>query len=313
MEQQLDFLVDKVVAELQKKLGEATEQAPSPKTETGLIQLRSEPKAEPVANATAAPTPAPVVNEQPAPSKEPERTTHVPNPKYKEGLDELLSSTPARIGVWRTGVRPLTKTMLELRRDHAAAVDAVYGEVSQAVLDQFSLFTVETQYDNTENYLKRPDMGRILTEEGVRMLQERCQKKPQVQIVVSDGLSAAAVDANLKDVLPSLMDSLKSYGLTCGTPFFIKGGRVASMDHVGEILEPEVLVLLIGERPGLVTAHSMSAYMCYRPRKGMVESERTVISNIHRQGTSPVEAGAHIGTILSKMLEQKASGVKLVL
>lgn len=313
MEQQLDFLVDKVVAELQKKLGEVSEQAPSPKTETGLIQLRSEPKVEPVANATAAPTPAPVVNEQPAPSKEPERTTHVPNPKYKEGLDELLSSTPARIGVWRTGVRPLTKTMLELRRDHAAAVDAVYGEVSQAVLDQFSLFTVETQYDNTENYLKRPDMGRILTEEGVRMLQERCQKKPQVQIVVSDGLSAAAVDANLKDVLPSLMDSLKSYGLTCGTPFFIKGGRVASMDHVGEILEPEVLVLLIGERPGLVTAHSMSAYMCYRPRKGMVESERTVISNIHRQGTSPVEAGAHIGTILSKMLEQKASGVKLVL
>lgn len=313
MEQQLDFLVDKVVAELQKKLGEATEQAPSPKTETGLIQLRSEPKAEPVANATAAPKPAPVVNEQPAPSAEPERTTHVPNPKYKEGLDELLSSTPARIGVWRTGVRPLTKTMLELRRDHAAAVDAVYGEVSQAVLDQFSLFTVETQYDNTENYLKRPDMGRVLTEEGVRMLQERCQKKPQVQIVVSDGLSAAAVDANLKDVLPSLMDSLKSYGLTCGTPFFIQGGRVASMDHVGEILEPEVLVLLIGERPGLVTAHSMSAYMCYRPRKGMVESERTVISNIHRQGTSPVEAGAHIGTILSKMLEQKASGVKLVL
>ncbi|MGK5509760.1 ethanolamine ammonia-lyase subunit EutC [Brevibacillus formosus] len=313
MEQQLDFLVDKVVAELQKKLGEATEQAPSPKTETGLIQLRSEPKAEPVVSATTAQAQAPVVNEQLAPSKEPERTSHVPNPKYKEGLDELLSSTPARIGVWRTGVRPLTKTMLELRRDHAAAVDAVYGEVSQAVLDQFSLFTVETQYDNTENYLKRPDMGRVLTEEGVRMLQERCQKKPQVQIVVSDGLSAAAVDANLKDVLPSLMDSLKSYGLTCGTPFFIQGGRVASMDHVGEILEPEVLVLLIGERPGLVTAHSMSAYMCYRPRKGMVESERTVISNIHRQGTSPVEAGAHIGTILSKMLEQKASGVKLVL
>ncbi|WP_429841834.1 ethanolamine ammonia-lyase subunit EutC [Brevibacillus sp. FIR094] len=314
MEQQLDFLVDKVVAELQKKLGENTEQAPSPKAETGgLIQLRSESKAEPVANATTAPTQAPAVNEQLASSAEPERTSHVPNPKYKEGLDELLSSTPARIGVWRTGVRPLTKTMLELRRDHAAAVDAVYGEVSQAVLDQYSLFTVETQYDNTENYLKRPDMGRVLTEEGVRLLQERGQKKPQVQIVVSDGLSAAAVDANLKDVLPSLMDSLKSYGLTCGTPFFIKGGRVASMDHVGEILEPEVLVLLIGERPGLVTAHSMSAYMCYRPRKGMVESERTVISNIHRQGTSPVEAGAHIGTILSKMLEQKASGVKLVL
>lgn len=306
MEQQLDFLVDKVVAELQKKLAELGEQASGPKAEAAV-----EGKAAPQ-QGTASVTATNAQETHAAPA-EPERTALIPNPKWKEGLDELLASTPARIGVWRTGVRPLTKTMLQLRRDHAAAVDAVYGEVSQEVLDQFSLFTVETQYDNTENYLKRPDMGRVLTEESVRLLQERCQKRPQVQIVVSDGLSASAVDANLKDVLPSLMDSLKSYGLSCGTPFFVKGGRVASMDHIGEILEPEVLVLLIGERPGLVTAHSMSAYMCYRPRKGMVESERTVISNIHRQGTSPIEAGAHIGTILAKMLEQKASGVKLVL
>ncbi|MGZ0051630.1 ethanolamine ammonia-lyase subunit EutC [Brevibacillus gelatini] len=306
MEQQLDFLVDKVVAELQKKLAELGEQASGPKAEAAV-----EGKAAPQQG--TAPVTATNAQETHAAPAEPERTALIPNPKWKEGLDELLASTPARIGVWRTGVRPLTKTMLQLRRDHAAAVDAVYGEVSQEVLDQFSLFTVETQYDNTENYLKRPDMGRVLTEESVRLLQERCQKRPQVQIVVSDGLSASAVDANLKDVLPSLMDSLKSYGLSCGTPFFVKGGRVASMDHIGEILEPEVLVLLIGERPGLVTAHSMSAYMCYRPRKGMVESERTVISNIHRQGTSPIEAGAHIGTILAKMLEQKASGVKLVL
>ncbi|WP_312109274.1 ethanolamine ammonia-lyase subunit EutC [Brevibacillus reuszeri] len=305
MDQQLDFLVDKVVAELQKKLGEMGQTAPAgtQKTEAPVA-----PQME-AAQATASPG----EREQLALPVEPERTAQVPNPKWQEGLNELLDSTPARIGVWRTGVRPLTKTMLQLRRDHAAAVDAVYGEVSQSLLDEFSMFTVETQYDNTENYLKRPDMGRILNEEGVRLLQERCQKKPQVQIVVSDGLSASAVDANLRDVLPSLIDSLKSYGLTCGTPFFVKGGRVASMDHIGELLQPEVLVLLIGERPGLVTAHSMSAYMCYRPRKGMVESERTVISNIHRQGTSPIEAGAHIGTILSKMLEQKASGVKLVL
>lgn len=295
MEQQLDFLVDKVVAELQKKLGEmAPEQQKAP---------AAEPQAEKQAGQAT----------QQSVQQAPEQTVHVPNPKWKEGLQELVGSTPARIGVWRTGVRPLTKTMLQLRRDHAAAVDAVYGEVSQAVLDEYSLFTVETEYDNTENYLKRPDMGRIINAEGIRLLQEKCQKKPQVQIVVSDGLSASAVDANLRDVLPSLMDSLKSYGLTCGTPFFVKGGRVASMDHIGELLQPEVLVMLIGERPGLVTAHSMSAYMCYRPRKGMVESERTVISNIHRQGTSPIEAGAHIGTILSKMLEQKASGVKLEL
>ncbi|MCK9909861.1 ethanolamine ammonia-lyase subunit EutC, partial [Microbacteriaceae bacterium K1510] len=177
----------------------------------------------------------------------------------------------------------------------------------------FNLLTVQTLYENTENYLKRPDKGRIITEQGVKTLKETCKQKPQVQIVVSDGLSANAIDANLRDVYPALLDSLRSYGLSWGTPFFVKGGRVACMDHIGEILQPEVLVLLIGERPGLVSATSMSAYMCYRPRKGMVESERTVISNIHKGGTPPIEAGAHIGTILNKMLEQKASGVNLVI
>ena len=83
------------------------------------------------------------------------------------------------------------------------------------------------------------------------------------------------------------------------------------MDQIGELLQPETLVLLIGERPGLVSASSMSAYMCYRPNKDTVESDRNVISNIHRGGTPPVEAGAHIGTMLKKMIEQKTSGVKL--
>lgn len=237
----------------------------------------------------------------------------IPDPKWKEGLEELIVTTPARIGVWRAGTRPMTKTMLQLRRDHAAAVDAVYGEVSEATLQEFDLFSVDTLFENTENYLKRPDMGRIITEQGVKTIREKCKAKPQVQIVVSDGLSANAIESNLRDVYPALLDSLRSHGLSWGTPFFVKGGRVACMDHIGEILQPQVLVLLIGERPGLVSASSMSAYMCYRPRKGMVESERTVISNIHKGGTPPIEAGAHIGTILSKMLEQKASGVQLVI
>ncbi|MBB5323078.1 ethanolamine ammonia-lyase small subunit [Anoxybacillus tepidamans] len=239
--------------------------------------------------------------------------TNVPTPKFPKGIEELRKATPARIGVWRTGTRPLTKTILKLQLDHAAAVDAVSGEVLDSLLKEFNLFTVETCYENKEVYLKRPDKGRILTEEAVKTIKERCIKNPQVQIVVSDGLSASAIEANLRDIYPSLLDSLKVNGLTQGTPFFVKGGRVACMDHIGEILQPEVLVLLIGERPGLVSANSMSAYMCYRPRKGIVESERTVISNIHSGGTSPIEAGAHIGTILRKMIEQKASGVHLEL
>jgi ethanolamine ammonia-lyase small subunit len=239
--------------------------------------------------------------------------TSIPSAEFQEGIEELVESTPARIAVWRAGTRPLTKTMLKLQFDHAAAIDAVGGEVLEKTLDEFNLFTVETCYENKEIYLKRPDKGRVLTDAAVLTITEQCIKQPQVQIVVSDGLSASAVETNIKDVLPALIDSLKINNLTMGTPFFVKGGRVACMDHIGEILQPEVLVLLIGERPGLVSASSMSAYMCFRPRKGVIESERTVISNIHPFGTPPIEAGAHIGTVLRKMLEQKASGIKLEL
>lgn len=288
---QLDQLVDTVMAELEKKLSPAS-------------------AAEGLGHRTA-PVMETITDHPDHPDHFGETISKVPNPKWAEGMNELLDSTPARIGVWRAGTRPLTKEMLKFRCDHAAAVDSIYGEVSEALLDEFGLFTVETRYENTENYLKRPDMGRIVTEDGVDMIRKKCKMKPQVQIVVSDGLSANAIDANLRDVYPSLLDSLASYGLTVGTPFFVRGGRVAVMDHVGEILQPEAFVLLIGERPGLVSSNSMSAYMCYRPRKGTVESDRTVISNIHRGGTPPVEAGAHIGTIVKKMVEQKASGVNM--
>ncbi|MBX6396633.1 MAG: ethanolamine ammonia-lyase light chain EutC, partial [Alicyclobacillaceae bacterium] len=80
---------------------------------------------------------------------------------------------------------------------------------------------------------------------------------------------------------------------------------------IGELLQPEAFVLLIGERPGLVAADSMSAYLCYRPRRGTVEADRMVVSNIHAAGTPPVEAGAHLGAVVKKMIEKKASGVKL--
>lgn len=239
--------------------------------------------------------------------------TSIPNPAFQERIAELVLSTPARIGVWRTGTRPLTKTMLKLQYDHAAAIDAVGGEVLEKSLAEFDLFTVETCYENKEIYLKRPDKGRVLTDAAVDIINHRCRKRPQVQIVVSDGLSASAVEANLRDLFPALIDSLKINNLSTGTPFFVKGGRVACMDHIGDILEPEVLVLLIGERPGLVSASSMSAYMCYQPRKGMIESDRNVISNIHPLGTPPIEAGTHIGRVLRKMIEQRVSGVNLEL
>jgi ethanolamine ammonia-lyase small subunit len=201
--------------------------------------------------------------------------------------------------------------MLQFRLDHASAVDSVYGEVSKDTLEEMGWFSVDTCAEHKDMYLKRPDLGRRLKPESERELLARCRPFPQVQIVVSDGLSANSIEANIRDIYPALLDSLRLRNLSWGTTFFVRGGRVGCMDQIGELLHPECLVLLIGERPGLVTDQSLSAYMCYKPGKGKTDSDRMVISNIHKGGTPPIEAGAHIGALIQSMLEQQTSGVHI--
>ena len=141
---------------------------------------------------------------------------------------------------------------------------------------------------------------------------QRCIKKPDVQIYVADGLSSTAVEANLNKILPVLIITLQQKGLTVGTPFYLRYGRVGSQEHVAEVLGAKVVCVLLGERPGLATAESMSAYIAYNAYVGMPESKRTVVSNIHKDGTAAVEAGAYVAEVIEKILEQKASGVDLV-
>ncbi len=137
------------------------------------------------------------------------------------------------------------------------------------------------------------------------------QKNAKLQIVVGDGLSSAAIEANIKDILPSIKQGLKMYNLDFDNIIFVKHCRVPSMDQIGEITGADVVCLLVGERPGLVTAESMSAYIAYKPTIGMPEARRTVISNIHSGGTPPVEAGAYIAELIHNMLEKKCSGIDL--
>lgn len=236
----------------------------------------------------------------------------IKNPVNQEELDTLIQKTPARIGIGRAGLRPRTETWLKFRYDHAAAVDAVYGNVNDDLLKRLNLFKVNTQVTDKEVYIRRPDYGRKLSDEAKKCIQEKCTKSPTVQIIVSDGLSSKAIEENVEDVYLSLQQSLKSADLDVGVPFYIEKGRVAVMDDIGELLMPKVVVLLIGERPGLISAESLSAYLCYEPRKGMIEAERMVVSNIHKGGIPPVEAGAYLGTLVQKILKYEASGVSLV-
>lgn len=237
----------------------------------------------------------------------------VPNPENLQALLKMKESTPARIGVWRAGSRYKTETMLRFRADHAAAQDAVFTDVSEELTNKMNLMSVKTKCIDKDHYLTRPDLGRILDDEAVDTLKSKCAKAPQVQIYVSDGLSSTAIEANAAEILPVIIQGLKNYGISVGTPFFLKYGRVPAMDHVSEVLESEVTCVLIGERPGLVTAESMSAYIAYKAKVGMPEARRNVVSNIHRGGTPAVEAGAHIADLIKIMLDKKASGLDLKL
>jgi ethanolamine ammonia-lyase small subunit len=235
----------------------------------------------------------------------------VPNPVNLDAIKAMKASTPARIGLFRAGARPKTDANLKFMADHAQAMDAVFLDVAEDFLAKVGLFAVESAAKDKDEFLKLPHLGRKLSEEGKKIVTEKCQQNPQVQIIVVDGLSSSAIEANVADVLPVLTQGLTAAGIKVGTPFFIKNGRVGVQDEVGMLLNAEVVVSLIGERPGLVTADSMSAYMIYKPNKNTVEADRTMISNIHKGGTPPAEAGALLVDIVKQILAAKCSGMKL--
>ena len=235
----------------------------------------------------------------------------VPNPVDREFYQDMKNTTPAQIGVWRAGGRPLTDTLVRFRAAHATAQDAVLNDVSEAFIREFNLTELQSACRDKDEFLTRPDLGRRLCSKSMEKLQQMGKTGAQVQIIVADGLSSTAVETNMPDLLPAFLQGLEQAKISTGTPLFVKYGRVAVMDAIGEALRPEVAIIMLGERPGLANAESLSAYLAYNPRLGMVESERTVVSNIHKGGTPAAEAGAHLVDIVKQILEQKCSGIKL--
>jgi len=230
-------------------------------------------------------------------------------------LQAIRARTPARILVGRTGPAYRTATQLELRRDHAAALDAVHAELAlerdlgSDFLAQWQLFEVRTLAASKAEYLMRPDLGRRLDDAAREAVLRQCPRGADLQPVIGDGLSAAAVIAQVPALLPLLTAEAGRAGLTVGRPFVVRHCRVGVLNDVGDILDPEVVVLLIGERPGLATAESLSAYMAYRPRAGHSDAQRNLISNIHGRGVSVAEAARRIIALAVKMRQMKTSGV----
>jgi ethanolamine ammonia-lyase small subunit len=236
-------------------------------------------------------------------------------------LEELLRAvrarTPARIFVGLVGPAYRTATWLGLRQDHAAALDAVHAELDlerdfgAEFVSRWGLFEVQTQARSKEEHLLRPDLGRRLDGPARVALRERCPARPALQVVIGDGLSAAAVAAQVPRLLPLLDEAARAEGLPPGRPFVVRYCRVGALNDVGEVLDPEVAVLLIGERPGLATAESLSAYLAYRPRPGHTDARRNLISNIHARGISPEEAARRVVALARKMRSLQTSGVEV--
>lgn len=226
-------------------------------------------------------------------------------------VDDLMSQTNARLGTGRAGPRPRTTALLRFLADHSRSKDTVTKNVDSKWLADRGLLEVQSCASDKDEYLTRPDKGRKLSDEAIAKIKDTCIQNPQVQVVLSDGLSLDAVTANHDEVLPALLNGLKSAGLSVGTPFFLRFGRVKAQDEIGRLLNAEVNLLLIGERPGLGQSESLSCYAIYKPNENTVESDRTVLSNIHSGGTPPVEAAAVIVDLAKNMLAKKASGINL--
>ncbi|MBQ3492321.1 MAG: ethanolamine ammonia-lyase subunit EutC [Oscillospiraceae bacterium] len=235
----------------------------------------------------------------------------VDDPADEKAYRRLKERTPARLGSGRAGPRYKTLTMLRFRADHAAAQDAVFSELPEDFGEKNGLVSVKTRCKDKDEYLTRPDYGRCFDEENAAKIRSAIDRTPRVQIVIGDGLSSAAIAANAMDCAAAIRDGLKVKGIETGKGIFVKFCRVGAGDAVGDITGCEVVCVLVGERPGLVTDKSMSAYITYKPHTGVSESARTVVSNIHAQGTPAVEAGAYVAELIDTILKKKVSGVGL--
>ena len=235
---------------------------------------------------------------------------------WPEIVRKIRARTPARIFVER-GPAYSTQMSLDLRGAHASAVDAVWTEFDlqkdfpPGLVAQWNLFQVSSKAESKSQFLLRPDLGRAFSENAKNLIVQRCPKSPDIQIVIGDGLSSAAVRAQVPSLFQLLEEQVRARGWSAGQSFVVRYSRVGIMNDVGDLLSPRVIVLLIGERPGLATAESLSAYMAYAPRSGHTDADRNLISNIHARGVSVEQAVDRIINLVTQMVALKRSGIAL--
>jgi ethanolamine ammonia-lyase small subunit len=234
-----------------------------------------------------------------------------------ELVQKLRAQTPARLLAGRSGAAYRTSTQMQLREAHAAARDAVRTELNlmadfdEDLIRNWNLFEICSQASSKDEYLLRPDFGRRLTDDSRAELSRRCIIKSDLQILIGDGLSVTAVKAQLSRLLPLLFEGAQRKGWKVGAIPVVRYCRVGILNEIGNLLRPTVAVLLIGERPGLATDESLSAYMAYQPKPSDTDAHRNLISNIDARGVSPELAAERILNLAALMIKNRQSGYQL--
>lgn len=234
-----------------------------------------------------------------------------------ERLEALREATDARVALGRAGASLPTRAVQTFLLDHAQARQAVWRPLDADAVERglrvagADVVHVASRAADRADYLRRPDLGRALSAEGLRAFDGQA-KGADVAIVIADGLSATAVETNAVPVATALLEALANEGVTVAPVTLATQARVALADDVGAALGARVSVILIGERPGLSAADSLGAYVTFGPQTGLPDSRRNCISNIRDGGVPPVEAAGKIMTLIRAMRQQETSGVTLV-
>jgi ethanolamine ammonia-lyase small subunit len=244
-----------------------------------------------------------------------ERPPAVAATELSQLLTAARSRTPARVFRGRVDGGYTTASMLALRADHAAARDAVHAALDlegpdlAPVVAAHDVLAVESAAHDLREHLLRPDLGRRFSDASRTLVREQGTRGADLQVLIGDGLSAAAVHAQVPAVLGPLLDGGRARGWSIGRPLAVRHCRVGILNDVGDLLGCELTVLLVGERPGLATATSLSAYIALRPRSGHTDADRNLISNIHDGGAPPADAARRILALLDAIRLAGRGGV----
>ena len=224
----------------------------------------------------------------------------------------VQDASPARLVQGRTGTRYLTASYLQLRSEHAIALDAVHSSVPEGWAEQHGCLPLRSRCQDHAQFLLYPDLGRRLDDPSKAKLAAEGSKGADVQVIAGDGLSAHALLTQGPALLPALEQALRAQGFSLGKPVFVRFARIGVADEIGALLGAKSTVILVGERPGLGTGDSLSLYTAFRPRLQQDNAEKNCISNVRQLGHPTGVAALDCAKLMRRTFDAGGGGIHLV-